>query len=181
MHRASFPPTAPHMDPSIPDRLSANAGVVRYLLEGVDVDQARWRPVPAKWSLLEVVNHLADEEREDFRTRLDLTLHRPGHPWPPIDPEGWVRARDYDSRDPAGSLEDFLRERQASVAWLRGLTDFDPTASYAHPTRGPISAGTLLHSWVAHDLIHIRQMTRLHYEFLRDTASGDALGYAGEW
>lgn len=165
----------------IADRLAANAVVFQHLLEGVRAPQARWKPAPEKWSLLEVINHLADEEREDFRLRLDLTLHHAGEPWPAIDPPAWVRERQYDTRDLGDSLRDFLRERRRSVEWLKGLRDFDAAVDYQHPVMGRITASELLQSWLAHDLIHIRQMTRLHYEYLRDVVGSEALAYAGDW
>ncbi len=57
------------------DRLSGNAGVFESLARiGAD-EQARWKPSPESWSMLEVVNHLYDEEKDDFRFRLDSLLH----------------------------------------------------------------------------------------------------------
>jgi hypothetical protein len=145
-------------------RLDANAGVFRFLLTGVDDEQARWKPTPDKWSLLEVTCHLADEERDDFRKRLDLTLHQPEAAWPPIDPPAWAVERKYNSRDLATSMADFLSERERSIAWLRQLGAVNLNVAVEHPKLGRITAGDLFGSWVAHDLIHIRQLNRLHYE-----------------
>jgi hypothetical protein len=36
------------------------------MLRGVTEAQARWKPAPEEWSILEVINYLCDEEREDF-------------------------------------------------------------------------------------------------------------------
>ena len=69
--------------------LSASGAAIRELAKALSPEQARWRPAPGQWSVLEVLNHLCDEEREDFRQRLDLLLHHPGEPWPPVDPETW--------------------------------------------------------------------------------------------
>ena len=162
-------------------RLSADAGVFRGLVATVPEEQARWKPRPEEWSLLEVLCHLADEERDDFRRRVDLTLHRPEIPWPPIDPESWPRSRRYNERDPGDALDDFLAERKASIRWLDELEDPDWDATYQHPTAGPITAGDLLTSWLAHDLIHIRQMTRLHRRYLVEVLSPYSPGYAGPW
>src|SRR5688572_12716748 len=106
-------------------RFTANAEAIAALVRGVTDEQARWKSTVAEWSILEVINHLHDEEREDFRTRVDFTLHRPEVDWPPIDPEGWVVERSYQQRDPAASLAAFLRERGASVRWLADLQDPD--------------------------------------------------------
>lgn len=162
-------------------RLRANAEVIAALADGVDEAQARWKPAPDKWSVLEVVCHLADEEVEDFRTRLDLTLHRPEEAWPPIDPQGWVTARHYAQQDLGESLGRFLAARRDSLTWLASLEDPDWSRAYEHPRAGTITAGDLLTSWVAHDHIHIRQLNRLHREHLVAKLSGHSPDYAGTW
>lgn len=162
-------------------RLRANAEVLAALAVGVGGRQACWKPAPDAWSILEVVTHLADEEVEDFRTRLDLTLNRPGAPWPPIDPQGWVTARAYNEGELAVSLDRFLSARRDSLAWLGGLPSPDWSLAYDHPKAGRITAGDLLTSWVAHDHIHIRQLNRLHREYLVAELSGHAPDYAGQW
>ena len=68
--------------------LTHNAEAVERLARHASDQQARWKPAPEEWSLLEAINHLYDEERSDFRLRLDLTLHQPGTPWPPNDASG---------------------------------------------------------------------------------------------
>lgn len=163
-------------------RLHADADVFRAQVEGVTDDQARWKPDETQWSILEVVAHLADEEVLDFRTRVDLTLHRPAEAWPRIDPERWVTERAYNALDLPATLERFVDERARSVAWLRGLSESDWTVAHEHPRFGPIRAGDLLGSWVAHDLIHVRQINRLHRAWLEHAvAPGFALAYAGRW
>jgi hypothetical protein len=163
------------------ERLGANAPVFRSLLEGVDAVQAGWKPRPEKWSILEVVNHLVDEEREDFRRRLDLTLHRPADPWPKIDPVGWVTDRNYADREIGASVEAFLREREASLQWLRALPGPSWDQAHIHPVFGAMKAGDLLAAWVAHDFLHLRQLVRLHYEHALALSSPYSTGYAGDW
>ena len=80
------------------DRFTKNRDVFEGLVRDVSVEQARWRPSPDKWSILEVVNHLYDEEREDFRQRLELVLIDPAQAWPAINPRGWVTMRGYNER-----------------------------------------------------------------------------------
>lgn len=82
--------------PPIPDLvrgLRNHLGVFRGLLERPPVEEISFRPAPDRRSLLEIVHHLLDEEVEDFRRRLRLTLDRPGEPWPFLDPEGRVIER----------------------------------------------------------------------------------------
>ena len=47
--------------------MQRNAQRIAALVAGVPDEQARWKPDAESWSILEVVNHLLDEEREDFR------------------------------------------------------------------------------------------------------------------
>ena len=162
-------------------RLSKNTATIQSLVQGVAEEQARWKPTPEEWSILEEINHLYDEESEDFRTRLDLLLHQPGQPWPGIDPPGWVVERSYNTRDLAASLSNFLQERQRSVSWLEGLSSPAWEARYQHPQAGEISAGDLLASWLAHDFLHIRQLAQLHWEYVSLVAKPHSTDYAGTW
>ena len=163
------------------ERLARQGVVIAAMVDGVDQTQARWKPSPDDWSILEVVNHLYDEERDDFRTRFDLTLHRPEADWPPIHPSQWVIDRRYHERDLAQSVQAFLAEREKSLAWLRTLNDADLSVTHSHPQAGSMPAGEMLASWVAHDCLHIRQLTELHYSYLAQSAQPYAVYYAGDW
>ena len=162
------------------DRFSKNRGVFESLLRGVSLDQVKWRPSSDKWSMLEVVNHLYDEEREDFRQRLELVLADPNQPWPSIDPRGWVNAREYNDRDPDVSLDNFLAEREKSIAWLRQLS----SPNWQNRNEGPngrLTAGDLLASWLAHDFLHIRQLARLHWQYVGAVSDPYQTTYGGPW
>jgi len=162
-------------------RLAQNATAVKGLVGGVNPDQARWQPSPGKWSVLEIVNHLGDEERDDFRRRLDLLLHHPDQEWPAIDPEGWCVERKYNERELTISLQEFLSERQKSIAWLDTLENPNWENCYQHPVLGQIKAGSLLGSWLAHDLLHIRQLTKLHFDYFKRRNKPYTADYAGSW
>jgi uncharacterized damage-inducible protein DinB len=162
------------------EQLYQNGRRIFALTEGVSDEQARWKPDPGSWSVLEVVNHLYDEEREDFRQRLDILLHRPGDPWPPINPEGWVTERGYNQRGLAASLQALRKERQASLDWLKSLASPDWDATVANPF-GSLSAGEMLASWAAHDTLHMRQLVELHHAWAVKLAAPYDSGYAGKW
>lgn len=163
------------------DRLRANSAIIRALVHGVSAEQALWRPDPAHWSIVEVINHLADEEKEDFRVRIDYTLHRYGEAWPPIDPTGWVSERRYAERSLQESLDRFLHNRADSISWLSGLEAPDWSLGVDRPNGGRLTAGDLLASWVAHDFNHIRQLNRLHRAYFLERVAPFAGDYAGPW
>jgi uncharacterized damage-inducible protein DinB len=160
-------------------RLAPLPDVLDALLAELPDADWRWRPAEGGWSLLEVVNHLVDEEAEDFRARVRVVLEDPSQPWPPLDPEAIVTSRRYQERDPKESLRRFRDERAASLAWLRGLVAPDWTRTKAHPRVGSLAAGELLASWAAHDARHLQQIAkRLHGLAARDGAPY-SVAYAG--
>jgi len=159
-------------------RLANNREMVPGLVRGLEEELARWRPESGKWSILEVINHLVDEERDDFRKRLDLTLHQPGAAWPPNDPEAWVRERKYNERDFKNSLENLLSERRKSIAWLKSLGSPRWESAYEHPAFGTISAGDILCSWLAHDFFHARQISNILLEYTRELSAPFSIEYA---
>ena len=161
-------------------RLERQALTIRNLVEGVPADQATWKPSAEPWSILEVINHLADEEREDFRSHLDTLLHDPQGEWHPIDPQAWVTGRGYNQRDLAASLEDFLSERSRSLDWLRSLASPDWNQGRQAPW-GLLRAGDMLASWAAHDLLHIRQLVELHWAYGQLHSQPYDVRYAGDW
>jgi len=162
-------------------RLEQNAAAIVALTQGVTTEQARWKPTPEEWSLLEVICHLHDEERQDFRQRLDLTLHHPETEWPPIHPSLWVTERIYNQRDLPEMVATFTHERDRSLAWLDTLSYPDWSAYHTHPVAGKMTAGDVLGAWVAHDHLHIRQLNQLHWQWLATQVAPLSLEYAGGW
>jgi hypothetical protein len=163
------------------EKLDKNYQVFQSLLENITENQAMWKPTPEKWSLLEVVNHLYDEEREDFRQRIALVLEDSNKSWPPIDPDGWVSTREYYKRKMKSSLSNFLQEREKSIRWLRSLNSPDWKVYYKHPQLGDMSAEVILANWLAHDYLHIRQIDFLLWAYLSNIAPSINLNYAGSW
>ncbi len=161
-------------------QLERHGDVFKSLLEGLSPDLYLWRQEPGKWCLLEILCHICDEEREDFRARLRHVLEHPEQALPPIDPVGWVTERQYSGQNYESKLAQFLAERQASVAWLHALSMPKWDNAYQHPKFGAMSGHMFLANWLAHDYLHIRQITRLKYDYLR-FISGETLSYAGTW
>lgn len=153
-------------------------GLVRDLTSA----ERDWKPKPEAWSIHQIVCHLLDEEREDFRQRLRLVLEDPSLEWPPIDPQGWPAHRAYDSWDFAETLAAWEAERAESLAWLRSLDPAAVTLDNAHRMPwGELRAGDFLASWVAHDLLHLRQIISRRFQSLEKRAAPFTTRYAGEW
>ncbi len=160
------------------NQLETGCVILSDLFIDVDDAEARWQPAPERWSMLEVLCHLWDEEKHDFRHRLSLTLRDPTQEWQPIDPEGWVRERRYNERDLAESLAGFRQERVASLAWLRDLDQPAWDRGHEHASLGVLRAGDLLASWAAHDHLHVRQISNLRIDYLKVKAAPYSTRYA---
>ncbi len=160
--------------------LAHGADIIRALVLGVTQAEAQVRPAPEEWSVLEVIGHLVDEEREDFRQRVDYALNRPGEAWPPIHPSAWVTERRYNERDLEQSLNEFLAERAKSLDFLKGLQSPDWDTLNITPF-GERRAGDLLGSWVAHDNLHMRQLIELRRFRLQTHTAPYDIEYAGDW
>lgn len=161
-------------------QLDKSRSLFRELLEVHDHHFITYRPSEQKWCLLEIVCHLADEEREDFRNRVDSALHRSHEEWPSIDPAGWVTQRNYMGQDYFEKVSEFLHEREKSVHWLKSLNEPVWDSFYDHPKLGRMTAYYLLNNWLAHDYLHIKQIIKLRFDYLRDICGLDS-NYAGEW
>jgi len=160
--------------------LARNRDVFHSLLAGASATEYTWKPAPDKWCLLEIICHLYDEEREDFRARTKSVLEDPERPLEPIDPVGWVETREYMAQDFGLVLDKWVDERSESIHWLRSLASPDWNKACEHPKLGKLSAGTFLSNWLAHDYLHIRQIVRLKYQYLQHL-TGESLDYAGTW
>ena len=150
------------------DDLRRNKSSMIELSSSVSQERAAWKPDSDRWSLLEVINHLADIENEDFRTDFELVLFRPEAPWPSFNIHEWLVERQYNERRIGESIDRFEKEREKSLHWLRGLEV--PDLGTMHSGNGfahsPMSAGDVLVSWIAHDLFHIRQIALLRWDIL---------------
>ncbi len=157
-----------------------STNMIMALLAGVTEDEARIKPDPESWSVLEVLCHLYDEEREDFREHLDLILNRPTQEWHRINPPAWVTDRKYNTRDFREMKEKFFGERSQSLDWLKGLSEANWEATYTSPA-GSMKAGEMFCSWVAHDNLHLRQLVELRRARLERISQPYSIAYAGDW
>jgi hypothetical protein len=154
--------------------------IIRALIANISPEEAQVKPTPEAWSILEVVCHLHDEEREDFREHLDFILHRQNEEWHEIDPQGWVAERKYNEQNLLEMQGKFFTERKQSLEWLKTLTDVDWEISY-DSQYGPVTAAEMFCCWVAHDNLHIRQLVELRRNLIERITQPYDIQYAGDW
>jgi hypothetical protein len=160
--------------------LQNSTEMIRALLSGITQGDAQIRPDPESWSILEVVCHLYDEEREDFREHLDFILHRQNEEWHQIDPQKWVIERKYNEQDFVEMQEKYFAERKKSLVWLWEISSADWDSLYTSQY-GSTTAGEMLACWIAHDNLHIRQLVELRRARIESITTPYNLEYAGDW
>src|ERR1700681_4869349 len=104
--------------------LKVEAGTAKKLerlLKGVPASKLRKRPAPEKWSVAEILAHLADSEIV-VSWRMRQILGAPGTPIQAYDQDSWVTAGHYEKRDPRKSFEQFRVLREGNLALLKSLT-----------------------------------------------------------
>jgi hypothetical protein len=130
---------------------------VERLLKGVPTSRLRKRPAPGKWSIAEIVAHLADVEIVvGYRVR--VTLGAPGTPIQAFNQDDWVTSGHYDKRDPRKSLEQYRAFRQANLALFKLLTPEQWKHCGLHAERGEESIETIVRMIAGHDLNHFKQI-----------------------
>ena len=157
-----------------------NTEIIRALIANISQEEAQIKPTAEDWSILEVISHLYDEEREDFREHLDFILHRQNEEWHPIDPQGWVISRKYNQQNFIEMQIKFFEERRKSLDWLIDLSNANWDITYTSEY-GSVPAGEMFAAWVAHDNLHIRQLVELKRVQIERIAQPYGIVYAGDW
>ena len=127
------------------------------LLKGTSSARLRKRPAPNKWSIAEIVCHLADAELVGgFRMR--LILGAPGTPITAFDQDVWVKALHYDQRDARRAFEQFRVLREANLALLKTLTAEQWRQDGLHQERGSETVEIIANMLAGHDINHLKQI-----------------------
>jgi DinB superfamily len=127
------------------------------VLTGILAEEEDFLAAPGKWSIRQILAHLADTELVlAHRFRQLIAEDRPT--LISIDQGAWARHLDYDRREPAQSLETLRRTRAENYDLLKA----QPVSAYDragnHTERGPTTLGQMLEYYCAHTESHNRQI-----------------------
>ena len=127
------------------------------LLKGKTGKQLTSRPAPDKWSVAEIVAHLADAELA-ISWRLRQVLANNAIPIQAYDQDLWAKTFNYARRDPRQSLANFRTLREANIALLKSVPRKLWDNYGVHAERGNESVNHVVKMVAGHDLNHLRQV-----------------------
>jgi len=130
--------------------------LVRLLKRGTPA-RLKKRPASEKWSVVEILAHLADVEMVTG-WRLRSILAAPGTSIQAFDQDAWAAAGQYGKREARKSLEQFRILREANLALLKSLSPEQWKLSGVHAERGEESIERLAQMIAGHDLNHLEQI-----------------------
>jgi uncharacterized damage-inducible protein DinB len=146
--------------------LASTSSRISQLVGDAGEDKLNHRPTPGKWSVREIVAHLADCELV-FSFRLQQTLAEDHPTIQPFDQDRWASRYGNRSFATASSLFDAMR------AWnlllIDGATSAERQRLTTHPERGTMTFWTIVETMAGHDINHLQQIERLE-SVLRDPA-----------
>lgn len=131
--------------------------VLKTMLAGVAPDVARWKPAADRWSISEVLSHLADcEDCLVERVRRFVLENTP--PLKEYEPpeEGFAAGT------PQEHLSRFTQTRRELIQFLGTLPPDIGARTAQHSKLGLVTLEQMLNEWASHDLGHIRQIAELY-------------------
>jgi uncharacterized damage-inducible protein DinB len=136
--------------------LAATPKRLAKVAAGLSAEKMEAAPAPGKWSVREVLAHLADCEiafgfrlRQAFAGQSQLQ---------PFDQDAW--ARSYCSYSADAALATFAALRAWNVLFVGGLTEADKRLPTSHPERGEMELWTIVETMAGHDLHHLTKLER---------------------
>jgi uncharacterized damage-inducible protein DinB len=142
------------------DVLAQTPAKLARAIDGLSLRQLRLPEQQGKWSIGQVLQHLADSEVVwAWRMRLILAQDRPqvsGY-----DQDLWAERLRYDEVEPADAIEQFSVLRRANLRLLQRTPEAALQRVGVHVERGEESLAHLVRLYAGHDLLHLRQVERV--------------------
>jgi hypothetical protein len=138
----------------------STAAKLKKSIRGLSGKQLKWRPEPAKWSIAEIIAHLADAEIV-ASWRMRSVIGENGITIQPFDQDAWASAFEYRDRDARRSLEVFRVLRESNLQMLNEIPSETWENYGMHLERGKESIAHLTRMFAGHDTNHVLQIERI--------------------
>ena len=137
--------------------LAATPRQIARLVKGVSRKRLSRRPGPGKWSVTEILAHLADSELV-YGFRIRIILDTNGSTIQSTDQDAWAKFSDYATHDPVHSLEALRVTRERTVRLLKGLPPESWDRHGVHTERGRETVTRVVEMLAGHDINHMMQI-----------------------
>jgi hypothetical protein len=148
------------------ERFRCGPELVAVVLTGVYGEETNFTPGPGKWSIRQIVAHLADSELAAAQ-RFRQVIAEDNPTLIAFDQDAWAANLNYGQRQPKQSLESFRRVRADSYELLKELPESVFQRKGTHSQRGPLTLMQLLETFANHAESHARQMQQIREEYKR--------------
>jgi len=138
----------------------ATAGKLKKLIRGLKPKHLKWKSEPGKWSIVEILAHLADAEIV-VSWRMRAIIGQDGITIQPFDQDVWTSFFQYSKRDPKQSLEVFRVLRENNLAMLKALPPEAWERHGMHLERGKETIAQLTRLYAGHDANHVSQIEKI--------------------
>lgn len=139
---------------------SQTAVILAELIAGGSNAQLTAGPRAGKWSVAEILAHLAEDEIATAWRYRQMVEHS-GIELDGFDQDLWARTGNYAGRDPQESLVLFRLLRKANLEFLRGLSAKQWECFGIHAERGRITVRDLAVHMAGHDANHLEQIRKI--------------------
>jgi hypothetical protein len=151
------------MDQREKDRLLNNLrslpNEIADLLGDLDEETLRWRPIPNKWSIKEIMCHLRDMERLAYLARFKRILREDQPLMANVDQNRLAHESDYLNQDTKAALAEFKNLRAETVSLLAEVPVDSWSRTGVHETDGPMTVEQLVNRQInGNDINHLNQM-----------------------
>ena len=136
------------------------ANTLANLIKPLSTKQLSQRPEPGKWSITEILAHLADSEIV-LSWRMRLVICQDGAPFPNVDQDVWAQGLDYGGQDPILSLETFRVLRENNLRMLKALPKNLWENHGTHSVHGKQTLAYIVRMYAGHDLNHLAQIENI--------------------
>lgn len=133
------------------------------LIKPLNKKQLSQRPAPGKWSITEILAHLADGEIV-LSWRMRLVICQSGAAMQASDQDVWSQTLDYAGQDPKVSLETFRLLRENNLRMLGALPKNVWENYGMHSEHGKQTLARIVRMHAGHDLNHLAQVEKIARE-----------------
>ncbi len=146
------------------ERYESGAEALAEAVEGVPPEILDRSPAPGKWSIRQIIIHVADSEFVGgFRIR--TIAAEPGRPLMAMDQDKWAAELAYSRRSVAEAVELVRAVRRATASLLRQLPESAWEQSCVHEELGPVTLRKYMEYFAGHPAHHAAQVRTLRDRF----------------